>query len=287
FRAPQLRELLRQVCEDEPQPPRQLVDDIPPELERACLKALAKRQEDRYTSAGDFAADLRRVLPIGAGAELQPSWSASPALSRVKRHTVGLQKERAELRRAFESAAAGQGLLLCVTGEPGIGKTTLVEDFLGELAATGHLCALARGRCSERLAGTEAYLPFLEALESMLKGVGGEAAARLMKATAPNWYAQVASLVEEDSSLTRVLAESKAASQEGLKRELGAFLQELSPLLPLLLFLDDLHWADASAVDLLAYLGGKCAGMRALLVLTYRPTDLVLGRHPFGPVKLD
>src|SRR5262249_47862823 len=88
FRAPQLRELLRQVWEDEPQPPRQLVGDIPPELERACLKALAKRQEDRYTSAGDFAADLRRVLPIGAGAELQPSWSASPALSRVKRHTV-------------------------------------------------------------------------------------------------------------------------------------------------------------------------------------------------------
>src|SRR5262249_37269073 len=66
FRATQLRELLRQVCEDEPQPPRQLVGDIPPELGRACLKALAKRQEDRYTTAGDFAADLRRVLSMGA-----------------------------------------------------------------------------------------------------------------------------------------------------------------------------------------------------------------------------
>jgi predicted ATPase len=72
-----------------------------------------------------------------------------------------------------------------------------------------------------------------------------------------------------------------------LKRELGAFLRELSLLQPLFLFLDDLHWADASTVDLLAYLGGRCAGMRALLVLTYRPTDLVLGKHPFGPVKLD
>ncbi len=113
----------------------------------------------------------------------RPDLSASPPISPVKRHSVGRQKELAELGRAFESAAAGQGLFLCVTGEPGIGKTTLVEDFLGELAATGRPCALARGRCSERLAGTEAYLPFLEALESLLHGDGGEAAARVMKAS--------------------------------------------------------------------------------------------------------
>src|SRR5690606_5841292 len=50
---------------------------------------------------------------------------------------------------------------------------------------------------------------------------------------------------------------------------------------------DDLHWSDASTVDLLAYLGGKCDGIRALFLFTYRPTDLMLGKHPFGPVKLD
>jgi class 3 adenylate cyclase/predicted ATPase len=68
FRATNLLELLRQVREDEPQPPRQLVRDIPPELERACLKALAKQQQDRYTSAADFAADLGRILPMAAEA---------------------------------------------------------------------------------------------------------------------------------------------------------------------------------------------------------------------------
>lgn len=67
FRAPHFLEQLRQVCEDEPQPPRQLVGDIPPELERACLKALEKRQQDRYTTAADFAADLRGILSTGAG----------------------------------------------------------------------------------------------------------------------------------------------------------------------------------------------------------------------------
>jgi hypothetical protein len=84
-----------------------------------------------------------------------------------------------------------------------------------------------------------------------------------------------------------VLTESKAASQERLKRELGAIVQEASRLRPLLLFLDDLHWADASTVDLLAYLGGKCTGQRVLVVLTYRPTDLELSKHSFRAVKLD
>jgi class 3 adenylate cyclase/tetratricopeptide (TPR) repeat protein len=62
FRASSTGELLRQVRDDEPQPPRQLRRDVPLELERACLKALAKRQQDRYSTAADFADDLRRVL---------------------------------------------------------------------------------------------------------------------------------------------------------------------------------------------------------------------------------
>src|SRR5262249_41350483 len=60
--APVAHECLPGVGEEEPQPPRQLVRDLPPELERVCLKALSKRQQDRFTTAGDFAAALRGVL---------------------------------------------------------------------------------------------------------------------------------------------------------------------------------------------------------------------------------
>ena len=230
---------------------------------------------------------IREEEPPAEAIEPQSGPPGSVPSAALKRHSVGRRKELAELGRAFESAVTGQALFLCVTGEPGIGKTTLIEDFLGELASAGRRCTLARGRCSERLAGTEAYLPFLEAMESLLQGGGAETAARVMKASAPNWYAQVAPQAAEDSSLVRALAESKATTQERLKRELAAFVQELSRLTPLILFFDDVHWADASTVDLLAYLGGKCAEMRALLLFTYRPTDLAVSRHPFGPVKLD
>src|SRR5262249_38775334 len=52
-------------------------------------------------------------------------------------------------------------------------------------------------------------------------------------------------------------------------------------------FLDDVHWADISTVDLIANLGGRLAGMRLLLIATYRPTELLLGPHPFHGVKLE
>jgi predicted ATPase len=201
--------------------------------------------------------------------------------------TVGREAEGAALRSGFESAAAGRGLFVCVTGEPGLGKTTLVEDFVNELAAGDRPHSLARGRCSERLAGTEAYLPFLEALDSLIQGTGGSAVAQMMKLVAPSWYVQLVPLAAEDTALARVLQEAKVASQERRKRELGVLLDEVSRRRPLVIFLDDVHWADPSSVDLLAYLGTRCAGLSLLLVLTYRPSDLALSRHPFGPVKLD
>src|SRR5262249_32041453 len=200
---------------------------------------------------------------------------------------VGRQPERAALRTALEEAAAGRGLLVCVTGEPGLGKATLVESVLDEVAASGRARSLARGRCSERLAGAEAYLPFLEALDSLLQGDDGASVARAMKLLAPTWYVQLAPLAADDTSLAAVLADAKAAPQERRKRELGALLHELSRRHPVVVFLDDIHWADPSTVDLLAYLGTRCAGSRLLLVLTSRPSGLWGGRPPFGPLMLE
>jgi adenylate cyclase len=171
--------------------------------------------------------------------------------------------------------------MVCLTGEPGIGKTTLVEEFLTELAASSRPHAITRGRCSERLAGAEAYLPLLEALEGLLRGETGDGAARAMQAMAPSWYAQVAPAADGAG------APAPAASQERMKRELLAFLERMCRVRPLAIFLDDVHWGDASTVDLLAYVGSRSASLRLLLVLTYRPTEILMGPHPFLAVQLD
>jgi predicted ATPase len=278
FQAESDIDILHAIVAEPPLPPTRLNPEVPVALEALIQQMLAKDHRLRPT-----AVEVDAVL-----AELTWAKATRPATARPEsRATVGRQEERTALRAAFESAAAGHGLLLCVTGEPGLGKTTLVEDFLAELTAEGRLHGVARGRCSERLAGTEAYLPFLEALDSLLRGEGGASAAQVMKLVAPTWYVQLAPLAADDPSLAHVLAEANGASQQRLKRELGVFLQEVSRLLPLVLFLEDVHWADASTVDLLTYLGGQCAGRRLLIVLTYRPAELALSEHPFGPVQLE
>jgi serine/threonine protein kinase/predicted ATPase len=78
FRASGTRELLRQVSDDEPQPPRQLRPEIPPELERACLRSLAKRLHDRFTTASDFALDLR-CHSLAAESQTSSQWLGTPS----------------------------------------------------------------------------------------------------------------------------------------------------------------------------------------------------------------
>ena len=172
-------------------------------------------------------------------------------------------------------------MLLCVTGEGGIGKTTVVEAFLDEVSSESRSRRIARGRCSERLAGTEAYLPFLESLESLFHDDGEDSSTRLMKQVAPSWYFHLKPASTEESPPRR------ANSPERMKRELSTFLERLSQQESLVLLLEDLHWADVSTVDLLAHLADRFDRMRVMIVVTYRPEELRLAKHPFLEVKSD
>ena len=272
--------VLHAIIAQTPAPPSRLNPEVPASLQALIQQMLTKDSRLRPTAA-EVAAALTQL------SQDAPARFGSRREAPSRQPVVGREHELAGLRAGFDEAAAGRGLLLCVTGEPGLGKTTLVECFLDELDAGGANWRLARGNCSERLAGAEAYLPLLDALDSLLQGEGGASAAQAMKLLAPSWYVQLAPLAAEDPSLARVLAEAKDASQERRKREFGVFLQELTRRHPLMLFLDDIHWADPSSVDLLAYLGSKCAGLRLLTVLTYRPSEILRTQHPFGPIKLE
>src|SRR5688572_1308496 len=232
----------------------------------AEFDALVARMLDKDPARRPAAAEVEMTLaeiargPTVAVPGRKPTTSA--------RHTVGREHERRLLRQALEEVEGGRGLLVSVAGEPGIGKTTLVEEFLADVSAASRPLRVARGRCSERLAGTEAYLPILEALDAMIRGPNAAPVVALMKRLAPTWYLQLTPAAAEDSSEGRALLSVQASSQERLKRELNAFLEELSRGAPVVLLLEDLHWADVSTVDVLAYLGARLAATRALILVT-------------------
>ncbi|NOT60110.1 MAG: AAA family ATPase [Acidobacteria bacterium] len=112
-----------------------------------------------------------------------------------------------------------------------------------------------------------------------------------MKQLAPVWYVQVASSTASGTaaseSFAQLQAEVKGASQERVKRELANFLQEAARQRPLVLFIDDLHWADVSTIDALSYLASRFETLNVLIVATYRPSDMLLAKHPFLQIKPD
>jgi predicted ATPase len=261
-------------------PPSRLNPEISPARDALILQLLHKDPRLR-PAAAEVAAALLDAK------ENRPTVEAALPPVNTKRPVVGRARERGELAAAFNTAAAGRGMVMCVSGEPGIGKTTLVENFLDELTESGG-AYLARGRCSERLSGAGAYLPLLEVLDALIHAPnGGDHLARVMKLLAPTWYAQVAPLATHDSSGSRAAADNRGVSPERLKRELAQFIEEVSRLRPLVLVLDDVHWIDLSSTDILAYLAGRLDKMRVLVIVSYRPTELLGSQHPFVSIKQD
>ena len=274
-------DLISSILNAEPAPLDVHARQAPESLARITTSALKKDPAARHASAADLHAALVAVRTgVESGLDQPVAEDSGPS----RHHTVGRDKERAELHAAFRNASAGHGHLLSISGDAGSGKTTLVESFLDGLSTGGTACRIGRGRCSERLAGSEAYLPVVEALESLLHGAPASVGP-VFSAFAPAWYSQVASATP--ASGVAKPAEPQGGSQERLKREIAALGRELSHSQPLVLFFDDVHWADVSTIDLLAYLTPRFATLRVLMIVTSRPSDLRLANHPFLSLRQD
>lgn len=296
FMASSYPTLVRAHLTEVPEPLDDLRTDVSPELAALVAQCLLKEPRDRPATADVLVATLDA---LATGQSASGSSSADGGATGTNAVTVPVsitdagparpviarEADEAELAESFKMATTNRGLVHAVIGEAGLGKTTLVEHFVATLRAGRSKCRVGRGRCSERLAGTEAYLPFLEALESLLTGKGGAAVAREMKLVAPTWYAQVHPPSPSHPSGPQT-SESRASSSEQMKRQLGSLLLELTRSAPLVLLLEDVHWADASTVDLIAYLADRFDSLHMLLIVTYRPSDLAVAKHPFAEVQL-
>ena len=270
---------------DTPEPPAIVNTDLPRPLDQLVVEMLQKDARLR-PGAGEVLLRLGLVHDTTVAATLS-SVAVAPRAAQAARSIVGRDTEIDALLHEFRRTLQGNGRLVAVCAEAGFGKTTLVDSFLKALEESGEPVRIGRGRCSERLSGSEAYLPVLEVLDSLQHHRQLGSLSRIIRAVAPTWYAQIMPPTANDSSAARLAADTAGGSQERLKREIAALLDEAGRLQPLILWFDDVHWADAATTDLISYLAHRVGTTRAMIIVTARPSDLAQVRHPFLAVKLD
>jgi predicted ATPase/DNA-binding winged helix-turn-helix (wHTH) protein len=195
---------------------------------------------------------------------------------------VGREAELVQLHTWLDKALSGARQMVFVTGEPGIGKTTLVDVFLRPFAEQD--LRIGRGQCIEQYGAGEAYMPMLEAFGQLCRAPGGERLIALLEQHAPTWLVQMPTLLSATAgeALQRKI---QGVSRERMLRELGAALDILTAERPLVLWLEDLHWSDVATVELLALLARRREPARLLVIGTYRPVDVRLRTHPLRAVK--
>ena len=188
-----------------------------------------------------------------------------------QRPLAGRAEELATLQQALEGAVAGDGGLVMLAGEPGIGKTRLVEEL--ETSAKASSAQAVWGRCYED-AGAPAYWPWIQIgrqwgaandirlLEPLLGGEGGELVRLFPELEQARGFAEPEPLAEPEGARFRLF------------QAYTDFIRIVSEQQPMVIVLDDVHWADHSSLLLLQHLGRDVDQMRVLVVCTYRDTEL-------------
>jgi DNA-binding SARP family transcriptional activator/predicted ATPase len=231
---------------------------------------------------------------------------------------VARQKELERLECELKKAVHGQGQVLFVTGDPGSGKTALLEEFTRSAMVKDPDLVVAWGQCNAYTGEGDPYNPFLEITQML----SGDVEARVMGGAITLEHARrlwrlvpqvISSILEEGPDLINrfvsgqdLLATAQATralnpellarlqsqielisattvrprlQQVSLFNQFSKVLSGLSQHKPLVLILDDLQWIDTNSVNLLFHLVRRLSGSRILLLGAYRPGDIVLERQ--------
>jgi predicted ATPase len=198
-------------------------------------------------------------------------------------HLFDREDEWRQLREWYEKARSGERQIIFISGEAGIGKTALTEAFLARTAAHSQI-RTATAQCVASYREQEPYYPILEALGRLCRGAGGDQMVELLAKHAPTWLVQFPGLVTP-AHREMLQREMLGATRGRMLRELCEALEALTAERPLLLVLEDLHWADYSTVDLISALARRREPARLMLLATYRPVEVILAQHPLKQLK--
>jgi len=253
-------------------PPRLYRLDLPLDLEDIIMRLLEKDPKKRPESAAHVWQLLVSFESRSTDWELIPEVTASTRSRIYRKIFVGRETEKKQLEAAFESAVSGEGSLVMLEGEPGIGKTALCEQIATYAAQRGG--SVLTGHCYEEKSLSLPYMPFVEILQSyvltretdQLKIELGTRAADL---------ARIVPGIRDRLQIRPGEVENPVEDSYRLMQAVVSYLRETALIQPLLLILEDLHEAEKGTLEMLTEISRNLADARILIVCTCRdtPTD--------------
>lgn len=261
---------------------------------RELRKALGDSARDPCYIETVHRRGYRYIGPVGA--ETGPFNDRGAIRSASGNRVIGRTRELAALAVCRARALRGEKQLVFVSGEPGIGKTTVVNASLEPPAATPpgddvphtrqppSLSPLvARGQCIEMHGAIEPYMPLLEVLDGLCRGPEGGYVIDLLEREAPNWLLQLPGVVPAERQ-ANLLQRTKGSSQARMLRELANAFGQMSGDRLLTVVLEDLHWSDPSTINAVSILARRTDSARLLLIGTFRPADMHARGQPWSNV---
>jgi tetratricopeptide (TPR) repeat protein len=255
--------------------------DCPPALESLILRLLEKDPNKRPESAAEVRQALQSISqPRGRTvAQTEPVATITNLDPLYRRTFVGRENEVRQLQQAFDGAMSGNGALVMVVGEPGIGKTALCGQLATYVALRGGKALV--GHCYEEGSLSLPYLAFVEAMRSYVLARDPDG----LRSDLGTGAADVARIVSEVRDRVQGVELRPAGDAEDdrwrLLQSVTSFLRNASAVQPLCIVLEDLHWADRGTLDLLLHVARNLQGARLLVVGTYRDVE-VDRAHPLS-----
>ncbi|MDD5654976.1 MAG: AAA family ATPase [Candidatus Omnitrophica bacterium] len=285
--------LIHQHIAQKPLVPSKLNGQIPLVLENIILRLIAKEPQERYQSLSGLIVDLKEYQKqrLEGKSPIDFEIARSDRLAQISFSSklIGRDEEITRLNQMLENAKDGRGSLCFVFGEPGIGKSRLVDELRGRIHSLGGL--FAGGKCYQFQMRTP-YKVFGETIDAYIEKVKRlsqdeqEAHIQRVKDTLGELGGEIVKVAPAIVDLT---GEPPKLTELEPEKERIRFLVTLSNFLaslgsagsPLLMFLDDLQWADDGSLDILGRLAEKCQAGALLIVASYRENEVDVD-HPLA-----
>ncbi len=276
----------------QPAPPHEVNSEIPPTLSNIVMKTLAKNAEDRYQTSAGLKADLEEChYQLQTTAMIAPFPLGQRDISgrfQISQKLYGRDEEVNTLLTAFDRASQGRSELMLVCGQPGIGKTALVQEI--HKPVTKRRGYFVTGKFSQLQRNTP-YMAIIQAFTELIQQLLTESESqitrwreRLLVAFGPNGQI-LTDIIPELELITGPQPEVPALPPTEAQNRFNLVFQNFIGLFtrlehPLVLFLDDLQWADNASLKLIASLITQTDNQYLFMIGAYRDNEV----HPTHPL---